>query len=73
MYFLLKKKTQLKCYVSMLERKKINASLADYYEIITACIDLFDALGFSAKLIKLFLISALFYYYVMYFFSGESF
>lgn len=63
-------KTHLKCYVVMLERKKkINAQLSEYDEIMTACIDLSCALGLSAKLKKL-LILAVSLRCNVFFFSG---
>lgn len=54
------------------EKKRINKYLAEYDEIMTAHIDLFEAWRLSAKLIKFFFISVLFYYHTQYFSSGES-
>lgn len=51
---------------------KINAHLAEYDEIMTAHIDLSDASRLSAKPIKFFFISPLFYYHVLYVSTGES-
>lgn len=63
--YLLKKPTaEVSCFHAG-EKKKINAHLAEYDEIMTAHIDLLDASRLCGKLIKFFFISVLFYYHVL--------